>query len=229
VAEQLTDAVRDLARRAGLGSVPVPALAAAIAVAILACSWAVWSWWPRAESGQGAEFVSAAPSDPSITPVGSQPSTTQPETPLVVHVAGAVRHPGLYHLDEGSRIGDAVDAAGGTLPDAVVEAINLARPLTDGEQVLVPDEDTVDAAAAPVSPSAQQIGAAGAGAAGPVDLNGADAALLDTLPGVGPSTADKIVADRESNGPFKTVEDLGRVSGIGPKKLEQLRDLVIVR
>ena len=146
-----------------------------------------------------------------------------------MHVAGAVRHPGLYHLDEGSRIGDAVDAAGGTLPDAVVEAINLARPLTDGEQVLVPDEDAVDAATAPVAPNGQQIGAAGASAGGPVDLNGADAALLDTLPGVGPSTAEKIVTDRESNGPFKTVEDLGRVSGIGPKKLEQLRDLVIVR
>ena len=145
---------------------------------------------------------------------------------VVVHVGGAVADPGVRELAEGSRVQDAVDASGGFAEGAAPDALNLARVLTDGEQVVVP---TLEEAA-----GAQGADAAGAGASsgsavgGRVNINRATAAELDTLPGVGPSTAEKIVADREANGPFATTEDLKRVSGIGDKKYEELADLVCV-
>ncbi len=145
---------------------------------------------------------------------------------VVVHVGGAVADPGVRELAEGSRVQDAVDASGGFAEGAAPDALNLARVLTDGEQVVVP---TLEEAA-----GAQGADAAGAGASsgsavgGRVNINRASAAELDTLPGVGPSTAEKIVADREANGPFATTEDLKRVSGIGDKKYEELADLVCV-
>lgn len=153
-----------------------------------------------------------------------------PVEKLLVHVVGSVRHPGVYVLEAGARAVDAVEAAGGMLPDAVASAVNMARPVTDGEQIWVPSEDEVTEGAAP--PGAASAGGAGGGASGggnAVDINTADAATLETLPGVGPSTAAKIVADREANGPFASVDDLQRVAGIGPKKLESLRDMASVR
>jgi competence protein ComEA len=154
----------------------------------------------------------------------------------MVHVVGSVRHPGVYELDPGSRVIDAVDAAGGTLPDAILSAVNMARPVGDGEQILVPDEDDPAAVAAAAGgggtgggAGAAALAAGGAGGQQAVDINSADAAALETLPGVGPSTAAKIIADRESNGPFASVDDLTRVSGIGPKKLEQIKPMACVR
>lgn len=149
-----------------------------------------------------------------------------------VHVVGAVRHPGLYDLAAESRVERAIDAAGGLLGNAAPEAINLARKLADGEQVVIPTQDEAKRRAPGGSDPGSGAGAAGGtGAAGsePVELNSASVAQLDTLPGIGPATAAKIVADRETNGPFASAEDLGRVAGIGPKKLEQLKDLVCVR
>lgn len=147
---------------------------------------------------------------------------------VVVHVGGAVADPGVRELAEGSRVQDAVDASGGFAEGAASDALNLARVLSDGEQVVVPTlEESAGAQGA-------DAGAAGAGASsgsaagGRVNINRATAAELDTLPGVGPSTAEKIVADREANGPFATTEDLKRVSGIGDKKYEELADLVCV-
>ena len=124
---------------------------------------------------------------------------------------------------------DAVDAAGGFADGAARDALNLARVLADGEQIVVPSQE--EAVSEPVA--AVDGGDAGSGAAasptgGKIDLNRATAAELDALPGVGPSTAEKIVADREANGPFRTVEDLKRVSGIGDKKFADLADLVCV-
>jgi competence protein ComEA len=143
-----------------------------------------------------------------------------PET-VTVHVVGEVRHPGVYELPAGARARDAVDAAGGLLGAAEQEAVNLARVLTDGEQLTVPRHGA--------APTANPAGPGGVPAAGgKVDLNTATAAELDTLPGVGPSTAAKIVADRTSNGPFRSVDDLMRVSGIGPAKFDSLKDLVRV-
>ena len=140
--------------------------------------------------------------------------------PVVVHVVGAVIRPGVVNLAAGARVADAVAAAGGPAPGAELAAVNLARVLADGEQVVVP---------LPGATSGVTSGA-GAGLPGPtlVDLNAADAADLDTLPGIGPVLADRIVAWRERNGRFSAVEELAEVTGIGPALLAGVRDLVRV-
>jgi competence protein ComEA len=138
----------------------------------------------------------------------------------------------VYELDSGARVIDAVEAAGGALADARLASVNLARPITDGEQVLIPDEDDPVEPASPMGGSTPgaSAGAAGAAVTGPlIDLNTADQTALETLPGIGPATAVKIIADRESSGPFGSPEELRRVSGIGEKKYEALKDLVCVR
>ena len=153
--------------------------------------------------------------------------------PLRVHVGGAVAAPGVYDLAEGARVLDAVEAAGGFAEGAARDALNLARAVSDGEQVVVPSEadiaaqEAVSAGAGGAAAGAGASAAAG-GAGGKVNINTASAAQLDTLPGVGASTAEKIVADREANGPFKTVEDLKRASGIGDKKFAALADAICV-
>jgi competence protein ComEA len=151
--------------------------------------------------------------------------TTEPEQPsqVVVHVVGAVRSPGLYRLDEGSRVADAVSLAGGALPRADLGAVNLALPIVDGTQIVVPRAG--EASTAP-GPSGAAGGAGAEVAPGPIQLNTATAEQLQTIPGIGPVTAERIIQYREENGPFRSVDDLDAVSGIGPKRLEQLRDLV---
>jgi competence protein ComEA len=141
-----------------------------------------------------------------------------------------VRHPGVYVLASGTRAQAAVEAAGGASDEAATDSINLAAKVTDGEQIVVPTREQVAKGEVPAASSGSSAsGAAGlAGSAAKIDLNTADATALDTLPGVGPSTAAKIVADRQTNGPFKSVDDLGRVPGIGPKKLDSLKDLIVV-
>lgn len=142
-------------------------------------------------------------------------------TKLVVHVVGAVRRPGLYRLRHGARIADAVRRAGGTTRKANLEAINLAAPLEDGLQVVVPRVVPAVPAGAPAAP-----GEPPAAAQGPIHLNTATLDQLDTLPGVGPVTAQKIVDWRQRHGAFTSVDDLDAIPGIGPARLEQLRDLV---
>jgi competence protein ComEA len=139
---------------------------------------------------------------------------------LVVDVAGAVRQPGLYRLPQGSRIADAVAKAGGTTDKAAPGAVNLAAPLADGEQVVVPTRTPGGAAVAPV-------GGAPTATAGPVSLSTATVEQLDGLPGIGPVTAQKIVDYRTEHGAFHSVDELDAISGIGPAKLDQLRDLVV--
>ena len=136
---------------------------------------------------------------------------------LVVHVAGAVRRPGLYRLAEGKRVADAVARAGGATAPADTAAINLAAPLADGMQVIVPRRVAVAAGGGG--------GAAEAAVPARVSLSSASAAELDALPGVGPVTAQKIVDYRAAHGGFRAVEDLDAIPGIGPARIEQLRDL----
>lgn len=156
---------------------------------------------------------------PVVDPA-SVTTTTAPPGPVVVHVAGAVGVPGVQRLPAGSRVIDAVDAAGGLLPDADAGRVNLAAELTDGTQVYVPAiGETPPPGVAPVS---------GEDSGGPIDLNIADAAALESLPGVGPATAAAILDHRERNGPFVSVDGLLEVRGIGEAKLAQLRDLVRV-
>jgi competence protein ComEA len=146
-----------------------------------------------------------------------QPVATAPAPKVVVHVAGAVRRPGLYRLRDGSRVADAISRAGGATGKADTSAVNLAAPVVDGSQVLVPGR--------PVAGASAPVPAAGAAPA-KVSLAGATLEQLDTLPGVGPVTAQRILDHREANGPFRSVDDLDAVPGIGPARIEQLRELV---
>jgi competence protein ComEA len=133
----------------------------------------------------------------------------------VVHVAGAVRRPGVYELAAGARVQDAVRRAGGPRRGADVDAVNLAARVADGQQIVVPS-------AAPGS-SPGTAGAAGAPPSAPISLGSATLEQLETLDGVGPATAQKIVAYRTEHGGFRAVEDLANVPGIGPKKLAAIK------
>lgn len=166
----------------------------------------------------------APPSEASDDVVLSESGSAEAVT-LCIHVDGKVARPGVYYLEEGSRVIDAVDAAGGLADGAVTESVNLAQPLSDGQQVVIPDF-AASSAGAPGDVSAE--GAAGASSPMPalVSINTASTAELTTLKGVGEATAEKIVAYREAQGPFKSLEDLKRVSGIGDKKFEALRDSI---
>jgi len=148
---------------------------------------------------------------------------------LVVHVVGAVRRPGLYRLREGARVADAVARAGGATGAAELAALNLAAPLVDGVQVLVPSRSAspagVETAESDAVPGAA-VGPTASGVGVKPSLSSATAEQLDELPGVGPVTAQKILDYRAEHGPFRSVDDLDAVPGIGPVRIEQLRDLV---
>ncbi len=188
-----------------MASLPIPRRQALVAAAVLLAVLAL----------AGRMLASAgAPSVQPAAPLVPQPSAAV-ET-LVVHVAGGVRKPGIYELNEGSRVSDAVARAGGATAKADTAAVNLAAPLADGIQVLIPSRVAGVAGAA-----------AGSGAAASrVSLSTATEADLDALPGIGPVTAQKIVVYRSQHGGFSSVDDLDAIPGIGPARIEQLRDLV---
>jgi competence protein ComEA len=142
---------------------------------------------------------------------------------LVVDVAGAVRRPGVYRLPQGARITDAIARAGGLARSADSSLVDLAAPLADGEQVLVPARAGAVGAGGAVTPA----DGAGSAPSAPVDLNTATVEQLDALPGIGPVTAQKIVQYRQEHGPFRSVDDLDAIPGIGPARIANLKGLVI--
>jgi competence protein ComEA len=160
-------------------------------------------------AGRTLAGAGAAAEQPAQPLVAESPAAAPK---LVVHVAGAVRRPGLYRLAEGKRVADAVARAGGATAPADTAAINLAAPLADGMQVVVPRR----------APG----GGAATAAGGRVSLSSATAAELDALPGVGPVTAQKILDYRADHGGFRSIDDLDAIPGIGPARIEQLRDVV---
>ncbi|MEX5234857.1 helix-hairpin-helix domain-containing protein [Kocuria arenosa] len=182
-----------------------------------------------------------AETGPGTVPPGPPTAPTPSAGPtLYVHVTGEVARPGVVSVENGARVVDAVEAAGGLTEAAVTDTVNLAAPVTDGQQVLVPDSETapVPAPGAPVAPGTPGAGTSGAppGTEGPdgavpggtLNLNTATAAELDTLPRVGPVLAGRIVEFRQEHGGFAAVADLDAVPGIGPALMEALGPLVTV-
>ena len=176
---------------------------------------------------------SAQENSPSLQQAAGETGAGAAAKEIAVHVSGAVARPGLYRLTQGARVADAVEKAG-PLDEADLNAINLAAPLADGQKVPVPLKGEVQAGApAGAGPVQRNAGVSAAaprsvGPAGPVNINTAGAAELDTLPGIGPALAQRIIQYRETNGPFKQVEDLKNVSGIGDKKFAELKDRITV-
>jgi competence protein ComEA len=185
---------------------------AAVVVVVLAMRF----MQSQARGGEGNAQAARAPAPVKI----ERPASTA----ALVHVAGAVRHPGVYELHDGDRVKDAVTRAGGPRAGADVNAINLAAKVADGQQVVVPRRGAAASAAGEASAG---TGAGESGAAQPpISLNSATAAQLDTLDGVGPATAQKILDWRREHGGFRSIDDLGEVPGIGPKRLAALRGKV---
>ena len=148
------------------------------------------------------------------------------EKPIVVHVTGAVPRPGVYALAQGSRVQDAISAAGGFLADAEKNGINLARALEDGEQLNIPYvEGASPVIGTEVPPFASTQSSSSSEL---VNINTASQTELETLPGIGPTTAQKIIQYREQNGPFVSTQDIINVPGIGPGTYERIKDLITV-
>ncbi|MDQ0664208.1 competence protein ComEA [Arthrobacter ulcerisalmonis] len=216
----------------------------AVLLAALAVAAGAWFWWqaaaaapevlplggvssrgaPGADGDIAADRGGAATSpEPGDGQDGSGPAGR-----VVVHVAGAVARPGVIRLQRGSRVDDAIAAAGGATADADVNRLNLALVVEDGQKIYVPQRgEPVSSSSDAAFPDGSGTGAADA-AGGKINLNTADAAALDTLPKVGPVLAQRIVDWRKDHGPFKSVEELDAVDGVGPKMLEALLPLVTV-
>lgn len=201
----------------------VRALAAVAVVVVLLAAVLAWRARPRVDPVPpvpAAVDASTAADGAAAgdTPVGKSSATGE----VVIAIGGKVKKPGLVRLPAGSRVADALQAAGGANPGVDVALLNLARKVVDGELILV--------GVTPPPGAVVATGPAGApgGAAGPVNLNTATLAELDTLPGVGPVLAQRILDAREAQGGFKSVSDLRKVDGIGDSRYEQLKDLVTV-
>ncbi|MFP4481849.1 MAG: helix-hairpin-helix domain-containing protein [Thermovirgaceae bacterium] len=164
---------------------------------------------------------------------GTSPSPLQEKTeePWVLYITGAVRRPGVYKLPPGSRVYELVEQAGGLADSAAPEAFNMAAPLGDGIHIHVPDQS--EAVPSGFDNSMQDVTTSGAGTFGVqrhendlININTADAKTLERLPGIGPKTAEAIIRHRKQEGPYRCVDDLLSVKGIGPAKLEAIRDQV---
>ncbi len=174
-------------------------------------------------------FVSRAPAG---QPILLQPAPTK--VPVAVHVIGAVPRPGLYEFPEGARVQDAIDAAGGLLTSANIDAVNLAALLVDGEQLTIPyksGEEPVagtDTSTGPDLPNSNTNDSDSSGSENPdlININTASLEELDSLPGIGPTTAQRIIDYRNTNGPFTTIDEIMDVSGIGPSTYDEIKDLI---
>jgi len=199
----------------------------AAAVGFLVCLVALLGWWwlrspapPPAE----ADVPVVTTTVPGVTAAPGSSAAPGAVDVVLVHAAGAVRRPGLYELAAGERVADLIDAAGGATRAADLDRVNLAAPVADGSQVVVPRRGE------PSAPAAVPSGSPSSGATPPalVDLNLAGPEELETLPGIGPATSAAILEYRDANGPFASVDELIDVPGIGEAKLAAVADLVTV-
>ena len=213
--------LEDLKCRLNLSRVSKAALAG-IAVVLVMVAALTAGRLIEAAAANDFEMVPSSASDAAPTP---DEFNSRSET-IFVHVSGAVANPGLYEVAKGARVADTIQAAGGLTEEAAPDSVNLARVVDDGEQIRVATQVPSGESGGGVATDAGMQADSAAGM--PVNINIATKEQLESLPGVGESTAAKIVADRQANGSFKTIEDLKRVSGIGDKKFESLRDLICV-
>jgi competence protein ComEA len=217
--ETLRDRIASLSRRELAG------LAAIVAVTLAGAGL----WYVRSLP-KPVRVVSRTGGAAFAAPAAAPSATTSPAT-LFVDVAGAVRRPGVYEFRSGQRVIDAIGAAGGERRDAALEGLNLAAPLADGTQVLVPERspDAQPNGQPGVGTSADGAsGAVGSGMVATINVNTADVTELQELPGIGEVLSQAIVDYRTQNGPFGSVDELEDVSGIGPATLADIRDLVSV-
>ena len=218
---------RHASRRLRVGSLQLGPVHLAVVAVVAALAVGLAAWWAVRDQ---AEAVPLTPEGPPSSAPASAPSPLVPVSPtetasgsteLVVDVAGKVRRPGIAVLPAGSRVVDALEAAGGPRPGVDLTSLNLARPVVDGEQILV--------GVAPAAGVAGTLGSPGSPTSpgeSLVNLNTADQATLETLPGVGPVTAESILAWRTDNGGFTAVDELLEVDGIGEATLADLAPLV---
>lgn len=211
-------------------------IAVAIGVAVIVCLVAGFGIARLVQAGDEQAFEIESPSS-SSSQDGQEPAEeATPPASVVVYVSGAVMTTGLVEVPQGSRVGDALAAAGGFDETADPSALNLARVVEDGEQIDVPTREERSAQESAATEGPGSGAPSGSGASSPasskttglVNINTATQAELESLPGVGPSTAKKIIDDRTANGPFKKKEDLKRVSGIGEKKYASLESNITV-
>ena len=205
------ESIRD--RLSALSRAEIVALIGVVAITVAGAG----TWYLR--SLPKPVEVRASPEQP---PAPAPGATASPAAVILIDVAGWVRRPGVYEFTEGSRVIDAVQAAGGPRPGAFLQSLNLAAPLVDGTQILVPKEG-----APPPAPVSGEVGG-GVSTGGLVNVNTATATDLEALPGVGEVIAQAIVDYRTQNGPFSSVDQLLDVTGIGDATLENIRELVTV-
>jgi len=189
------------------------------------------TWWAVAFGIAGGLLASGlillASSPPRGEPIQLLPPPTQ--APLMIHVAGAVQHPGVYSLPLSSRVQDALNAAGGTIPEADLQTINLAAFLNDGDRISIPTyKPTEDIEKRSISPVIVTPGTSVSSSSEIVNINSASQEELEGLPGIGPVTAQKIIAYRQTQGPFASIEEIQNVSGIGPVTYGRIKDLITV-
>jgi competence protein ComEA len=209
-----------------------------LTAALIVVALAAGAWWLRLSSrdpsGASPRADARASASASIAPPSSRGVTTTSAAAFVVDVVGAVRKPGVVSLPGSARVVDAVDAAGGALPTADLERINLAAHLVDGMRIAVPRRGAPADEAGPTNDPGAGGGGGSSALSGeptpsaPLDLNTATEAQLEALPGIGPSLAQAILQEREREGGFHSVDDLRRVRGIGDVRFAQLRELVSV-
>lgn len=217
---------RHASRRLRVGGLQLGPVHLAVVAVVAAVAVGLAAWWAVRDQAEAVPLAPGGPPSSTPSPLVAVSPTADSDAPsasaeLVVDVAGKVRRPGIAVLPAGSRVVDALEAAGGPRPGADLTSLNLARPVVDGEQILV--------GVAPAAGVAGTLGSPGAPASpgeSLVNLNTADQATLETLPGVGPVTAESILAWRTDNGGFTSVDELLEVDGIGEATLADLAPLV---